>query len=73
MKQKRIGMKAKMTMSAVGMVLMGMSHYTYADIGLAFPQISRQIMMSKLKRSHANGTNEICPRVQVRGGQTSHR
>lgn len=34
MKQTRIGMKTKMTMSAVGMVLMGMSHYTYADIGL---------------------------------------
>jgi hypothetical protein len=40
---------------------------------LAFPQISRQIMMSKLKRSNANATHEICRRVQVRGGQTSHR
>jgi hypothetical protein len=30
-------------------------------------------MMSKLKRSHANGTNEICRRVQVRGGQASYR
>jgi AAA15 family ATPase/GTPase len=41
--------------------------------GVAFPQISRQIMMSKLIRSHANATNEICRRVQVRGGQASHR
>lgn len=40
---------------------------------LAFPRISRQIMMSKLKRSHSNGTNQICRRVQVRGGQASHR
>jgi hypothetical protein len=40
---------------------------------LAFPRISRQIMMSKLKRSHANGTNQICRRVQVRGGQASYR
>jgi len=40
---------------------------------VAFPRISRQIMMSKLKRSHANATNEICRRVQVRGGQASHR
>ena len=40
---------------------------------LAFPRISRQIMMSKLKRSHANGANQICRRVQVRGGQASYR
>jgi len=40
---------------------------------LAFPHISRQIMMSKLNWSHANATYEICRRVQVRGGQTSHR
>ena len=30
---------------------------------LAFPQISRQIMMSKLNWSHANATYEICRRV----------
>ncbi len=34
---------------------------------VAFPQISRQIMMSKLKWRNANATNEICPRVQRRG------
>ena len=44
-----------------------------ATFTVAFPQISRQIMMSKLKRSHANGTNQICRRVQVRGGQASYR
>jgi hypothetical protein len=31
--------------------------------GMAFPQISRQIMMSKLNWSHANATYEICRRV----------
>ena len=40
---------------------------------LAFPQISRQIMMSKLKWRNANATDEICPRVQRRGSQASHR
>jgi hypothetical protein len=30
---------------------------------MAFPQISRQIMMSKLNWSHANATYEICRRV----------
>jgi hypothetical protein len=30
---------------------------------LAFPQISRQIMMSKLKWRNANATSEICPRI----------
>jgi hypothetical protein len=34
---------------------------------VAFPRISRQIMMSKLKRSHANGTNEICPSFKAKG------
>jgi fumarylacetoacetase len=45
----------------------------HSDMWLAFPRFSRQIMMSKLKRSHANGTNQICRRVQVRGGQASYR
>jgi len=43
------------------------------EIPLAFPQISRQIMMSKLSWRNANGTDEIRPRVQRRGSQASHR
>lgn len=35
MKRTGISMKAKLTISAVGMVLMGMSHYMYADIGFS--------------------------------------
>jgi hypothetical protein len=34
-----------------------------AHCHLAFPQISRQIMMSKLKWRNANATSEICPRI----------
>jgi hypothetical protein len=44
-------------------ILRTAKHLSFVRRNLAFPQISRQIMMSKLNWSHANATYEICRRV----------
>ena len=51
------GQQWKNTLSTYASPLLG-------KLPVAFPQISRQIMMSKLRWRNANGTDEIRPRIQ---------
>lgn len=54
-----------------GILSTAYSHVCPSVPSMAFPQFSRQIMMSKLKRSHANAMNQMCRGVKL-GGFKNH-